>query len=299
MKNELYHFGIKGMKWGVRRYQNPDGSLTPAGRKRYAEELSNEKSDSTSIGKGKRQVDKQLARKISTLSEFQGSGEIEALAFQAISVASLVGISAVASHVRRKKASKEALKDAMRELDDLYNNREFNSLQDVPRLSKKMSAKDSVKHVNPDFPDTGSTMNCTFCTTAMAMREKGYDVVANKTPSPWPSKELFDKTFNSPTIKMNKKQTAKQMTDSLASYGDGAYGNLGVRFKSGGGHSVFWKNVNGKTHIYDGQSGEEYDVSTPESSSFLNKIQLDNVMVNRLDNCQPTDYALALLKKRR
>ena len=33
--NELRHYGIKGMKWGVRRYQNYDGSYTKAGLKRY------------------------------------------------------------------------------------------------------------------------------------------------------------------------------------------------------------------------------------------------------------------------
>ena len=51
--NYLAHHGVMGMKWGVRRYQNEDGSLTAAGRKKYAKRLYKQlKKTSYTFGKG-------------------------------------------------------------------------------------------------------------------------------------------------------------------------------------------------------------------------------------------------------
>ena len=36
--DELYHFGVKGMKWGVRKYQNSDGTLTDIGKNKVSKE---------------------------------------------------------------------------------------------------------------------------------------------------------------------------------------------------------------------------------------------------------------------
>lgn len=68
---ELYHHGVKGMKWGVRRYQNSDGSLTGAGRKRY-KSLKQRVSKSFTKAKlkaEKRKVEKTAAKATSSKSK--------------------------------------------------------------------------------------------------------------------------------------------------------------------------------------------------------------------------------------
>lgn len=45
VNGELYHHGIKGQRWGVRRYQNSDGTLTNAGKKRYAKDAASKEYD--------------------------------------------------------------------------------------------------------------------------------------------------------------------------------------------------------------------------------------------------------------
>lgn len=51
MNNEIKHHGIKGMRWGVRRYQSKDGSLTSAGRKRQSDGSGEKKATSSNTKK--------------------------------------------------------------------------------------------------------------------------------------------------------------------------------------------------------------------------------------------------------
>ena len=53
--DELKHYGVKGMKWGVRRFQNSDGSLTADGKKRYSGD--NLKDIQKQVNQGKNVVD--------------------------------------------------------------------------------------------------------------------------------------------------------------------------------------------------------------------------------------------------
>lgn len=285
----LVHHGIKGQSWGVRNGPPyPLGSAAKSAKEKKADRSEKKKYTARSSGEN-------IARRIISKKGDKKVGFAAELAiYTAIQLAPLLaylGIAAVFSYSIKKDKEKEEA-----EAESRFAKRKPKHVSQLPRLESPMPPSENMKITNPGFPNEGHIYNCTFCTTAMVLREKGYDVQAQTTDHGWYSDRFWERTFGVHQTEIHELRP-KDIVNALESNGKGAYGNIDVNWKMGGGHSIFWKNDdNGKLHIYDGQSGEEYE--TDERSKLMRAIQVGETTYSRLDNVEPTDYVLAFVSPR-
>lgn len=278
----LAHHGVKGMKWGVRRFQKKNDQLTSAGKKRYSDDEISDSKDNADTEKKKGLTSKQKK-------------------------AIIIGAAAVGTALAAYGGYK---------LYKAYKGDGFDVDPDTGfRLLKTDSNKSSlskvnpgcIRFLNPKYKNKeiigGSSTNCMLCTTAYEMRQRGYDVKAglDEGREGFMPNDLFPKLFKNyegttklwPSVpgSTETKTSAQKLADiekHILSQGNGSRGNIMVWYNElvgSGGHSMIWENNNGKVVFKDGQTGKVYKNFATEMLRYSSNSK--PVEILRTDNLVP------------
>lgn len=261
--HELVHYGIKGMRWGVRKAEETSPREEPAAPK----EKFTQRHKKALIGAGV------VVGLLATYGAFKfvDSGE---------------------AHVFMLKGKQFVDSQAM----TLKKDDRLASKMDVDGIMKNV-----VRQVNPDFGKIGTKNNCRRCTFAYEMRRRGYDVCATRsihgtgqTPkgeqlmlrpgakrqslgSIWleatkqaqkGNDNFLDEVYGKPMgdvlvgdkdfDKLHYLTKGRLIMEALGRHPEGARGELNIKWAMGGKHSLAWEIVGGKPVIFDTQTGEFY-----------------------------------------
>jgi hypothetical protein len=138
-RDSLIHHGIKGQKWGVRRYQNSDGSLTNAGKQHYNARLANKgdklRAEGYNLSSGKFALTKKekIANSIAV-----GAGMVASIITGNPIPLMSAQTAILAQHARNRKAILESIKrESNVKIKDLQSNNGHNQSYDILIGSKK------------------------------------------------------------------------------------------------------------------------------------------------------------------
>ena len=272
--NYLAHHGIKGQRWGVRRYQNEDGSLTAEGRARKFDHKLNYKS--------------YYGHKVaSTIANY--------------GLAMIPGSSLMMTAIMTKTIYDTKFDRSDYLLNTKKTDGEIEKIKDMKKFNHDTSISEitDVKSVNPQHGKRGSVNNCTNCAIAIDMRSRGYDVQARKRGYGRAESEIAalykNGSFKHPNfgVKYDKslyrysnqliKASYENFCNAIESEGANTRGIVSISYREGtSGHAFNYEVKNGKVTFYDGQVKHNVDYTfinaNPASLSYM-----------RTDNLQPAD----------
>lgn len=187
-KSYLIHYGTKGQKWGVRRYQNEDGTLTTAGKERYQKDVKKEKPESSTwkAKDAKHLDDAELNRRNNRLQRErnykdlttpqwkkdvkQTSKEWAKEAAKRIFIGTAVTLATVAMLKNYKKVGPFISRNSKKLISSIHNKRSLDS---------KKILKNAAKKYSDLFIDIGSKAPRSFAYKPGAIN--GFGI-----PKPWP-----------------------------------------------------------------------------------------------------------------
>lgn len=293
----LAHYGVKGMRWGVRKAPESGSEKKSSGAKtsQTLESLSNRAKPFVGPFIPRANLrGKALQAGINFLTnqEFTKAAFATTVKAAHSSPLAVAGYAVSALDTGAYRVPVTSIRNAAR-----GGWKQDKSLAD-PNLTVDGIQKKVVSGINKDFPGLGTTNNCLRCTYAYEMRRRGYDVAATKTAfasgQTAMGVRVMTKSARSKTAKIDAKRkgimdwitqkgpSSTQIMNTLAKQPDGSRGDLQMRWKGGlGGHSVAYEIVKGKPVVFDTQSGKTYSTPT-ELSKLIGAAS--SLKFNRLDN---------------
>lgn len=309
----IQHYGILGMRWGIRRFQDKSGRLTSAGKKRYDDDPSNGKpgssSKTTKTDKevGDSFVERKLGIKLSdTQKKVLKTGAIIA----GVAIAAYGGYRLYNSDIGKPVRDQvNLLIDRFNESNDRatfkntgkltehakkdLSSREYDSKLQFFKKGREYTPDEDLLAINEGmFRRTkGGSNNCGLCTTAYELRRRGYDVRANFSEEGRSVQALADYFKNAKIqddrsfVGRSRQEWMKHVEKEILKQGNGARGNFGGQYPFGGGHSIIYEVVDNKVVFRDGQVGRTYNSTTEAIGRFLpgssHWFRMDDLEINQ------------------